>query len=270
MTGRFSSLTVVVSTYNNPRYLLLVLEGLARQVDADFETIIADDGSRPDTAALALSYAPRLCLRYLRQADTGFRLAANRNNALALASGDLVACLDGDCIPHPFYTADARRLMARAGDGVYVQGHRVILGEAVSRSIADRGAAGVDGLFEPSWPLGHRRAIGNWQNAFRYPWWRSAHRRLRGVRGCSMIFRARDLQAQNGFDEAFVGWGHEDQDMVRRLYGAGLKRIDARGALVVYHLWHKENDRADEGENQERARSGRPLRAARGIRGGWG
>lgn len=265
-------LSILVSTYNNTTYLALVLEGLALQRDRDFEVIVADDGSRPETADLVRAYMPRLRLRHAWQADAGFRLAANRNNALAYAAGELVVFLDGDCIPHPDYTADARRLLrgrTRSGEPVYVQGHRVILDEAVSRAVVERGAGGLREVWSARWVFAHRRHLGNVQNAFRFPWPRRAHDRLRGVRGCSMLFRAADLHAVNGCDEAFRGWGHEDRDLVRRLFAAGVQRVDARGCLCVYHLWHRENDRADEGGNLGLATAERPARCADGMAGGW-
>lgn len=264
------SCSIIVSTYNAPGYLALVLEGLARQSDPAFETIVADDGSRSETAEVVSAYRGRLRLKHAWQADTGFRLAASRNNALAYASGELVAFLDGDCIPHPDYVADARRLMRPAGSA-YVQGHRVILGEAVSARLATVGpdAIASEGIFSAGWALANRRALGNLQNVFRFPWPRRPHQRLRGVRGCSMVFRAEDLRAVNGFDEAFVGWGHEDRDVVRRLFARGVRRVDARGALVVYHLWHREHDRGEEAGNLDRAAANRPPRCESGVRGGW-
>lgn len=267
------SLTVVVSTYNSPRYLALVLSGLACQVDADFECIVADDGSTEETVAVANGFSKRLRLKLVRQADRGFRLAANRNNALAMAEGDLVAFLDGDCIPAPHYTADAKRLFGAANDPVYVQGHRVILDDEISRvltgeeALKDEGAlTDTGGIFSVRWVITQRAHLGNPQNAFRYPWPRRAHQKLQGVRGCNMIFRAADLRALNGFDESFVGWGHEDQDMVRRLFRHGVRRVDARGKLVVYHLYHLEADRDASRDNLDRARAERPVVSAQGIR----
>lgn len=263
-----ASLSILIPTYNNTAYLALVLEGLARQRDRDFEVVVADDGSRADTADLVRSYESRLRVRHAWQADIGFRLAANRNNALAQASGDLVVFLDGDCIPHPEYVADARRMM-HAREGVYVQGHRVFLDAAVSREIVEGGVSRLPEIWTARWVLSHARHLGNIQNAFRYPWPVRAHNRLKGVRGCSMLFWASDLHRVNGCDEAFVGWGHEDRDLVRRLFEAGIRRVDARGCFSVYHLWHRENDRTDEGGNLSLATVARPWRCVDGLAGGW-
>lgn len=253
-------LSIVVSTYNAPRQLGLVLDGLARQTDPDFECLVADDGSGPETAAVVAACAARLRLIHSWQKDDGFRAAAARNRAVALAAGELIAFLDGDCVPSPHYAADAKSLMRRAGR-VYLQGHRVILAETLSASIAS-----VDGIFAPGWLWRHRRHLGNIKNGFRFPWPLRRSRSLRGVRSCNMILRRADLEAVNGFDESFVGWGHEDRDIVSRLFALGVRRADARGRLVVYHLWHPEQDRTRADANLRRAESARPPRAAEGLR----
>lgn len=258
------TLSVVVSTYNSPRYLSLVLEGLSLQTDAAFECIVADDGSGPETAVVIDAARPRLPVIHSWQADAGFRLAASRNRALTRASGDWVAFLDGDCIPSPDYVADVKaiadRRLART-TRFYVQGHRVILGEELSRSIT-----GATGIFSPTWLLAHRKELSNFANGLRpaiLPLW--PKKNLRGVRGCNMIFRADDLRAVNGFDEEFVGWGHEDRDIVSRLFRSGVFRVDARGRAIVYHLYHPEQSRAAASENLDRAAEERPVRARKGI-----
>jgi glycosyltransferase involved in cell wall biosynthesis len=41
-------ISVIVSTYNRPDALAAVMRGLAHQTAGHFETIVADDGSKPD------------------------------------------------------------------------------------------------------------------------------------------------------------------------------------------------------------------------------
>jgi predicted glycosyltransferase involved in capsule biosynthesis len=58
-----------------------------------------------------------------------------------------------------------------------------------------------------------------------------------------------DYEAVNGFDESFVGWGHEDADFALRLHNAGIKRKNGFFATEVYHLWHREANRNAESKN---------------------
>ncbi len=55
----------------------------------------------------------------------------------------------------------------------------------------------------------------------------------------------------NGFDESFLGWGHEDSDLVVRLFNAGVMRKDGAFATEVFHLWHKEAQRDQESSNRK-------------------
>ena len=63
-----------------------------------------------------------------------------------------------------------------------------------------------------------------------------------------------DYVAVNGFDETFVGWGHEDADFVLRLHNAGLIRKNGFYSTEVYHLWHRESSRDLENVNAQRVR----------------
>jgi predicted glycosyltransferase involved in capsule biosynthesis len=61
-----------------------------------------------------------------------------------------------------------------------------------------------------------------------------------------------DLLAINGFDESFEGWGHEDADLVVRLFHLGRRRKQGHFAVPVLHLWHHQNDRSKEAANWAR------------------
>ena len=68
------------------------------------------------------------------------------------------------------------------------------------------------------------------------------------------IFK-KDIEAVNGFNHMFVGWGREDTELVIRLYRYGLKRNDNPFRAICYHLWHPENPR-DNLEQNDRIMTG--------------
>jgi glycosyltransferase involved in cell wall biosynthesis len=109
------SISVVVTTYNRPDALRAVLDGLGGQTDRAFEVLVADDGSRDDTRELVESFArgATVPVRHVWQEDRGFRAGAARNRATALAYGDYVVFLDGDCVPRPEFIERHRRLIRR-------------------------------------------------------------------------------------------------------------------------------------------------------------
>ena len=93
-------ISVIVATYNRPNALDAVLRSLSRQDDQNFEVIVADDGSRSDTAAVVETWNDRQPPRVIHvwHPDDGFRLAEIRNRAIRAAAGDYCIFLDGDCI----------------------------------------------------------------------------------------------------------------------------------------------------------------------------
>ena len=263
-------ISVVVTTYNRPDALAAVLAGLLAQDDRDFEVLVADDGSREDTRALVerLAQGAPLRIAHVWQDDRGFRAGAARNRAVALAQGDYLVFLDGDCVPRPDFIARHRRLAER---GWMVAGNRILLSEAFTREVL-QGRLPIHGWTLAQWQEAHAHRAINRTAALRTlplgPLRKIGGRRWQRLRTCNLGVWAADFRAVNGFDEAFEGWGFEDSDLAVRLLNHGVRRKYGAFATGVLHLWHRENDRAREGENwqrlQQRIASGE-TRAARGL-----
>jgi glycosyltransferase involved in cell wall biosynthesis len=263
-------ISVVVTTYNRPDALRAVLGGLLAQQDREFEILVADDGSRDDTRLLveATAREATLALRHVWQEDAGFRAGAARNRAAAVARGDYLLFLDGDCVPRPDWIAQHRALAQRRW---MVAGNRILLSEAFTRLVLASGtpihqwnaeqwkAAAARGDINRLLPL-KTYALG--------PLRKLAARRWQRVRTCNLGVWMSDLRGVNGFDEAFEGWGFEDSDLAVRLINHGTRRKEGAFATGVLHLWHRENDRRFEGTNWERLRkriATREVRAESGL-----
>ena len=83
-----------------------------------------------------------------------------------------------------------------------------------------------------------------------------------------MAFWRDDLDAVDGFDAAFTGWGREDSDIFIRLIRAGMRRKDGRFATGVLHLWHREADRSGLDANERQLADimqGDAVKARRGL-----
>jgi predicted glycosyltransferase involved in capsule biosynthesis len=83
-----------------------------------------------------------------------------------------------------------------------------------------------------------------------------------------MAFWRDDLDAVDGFDAAFRGWGREDSDIFIRLIRAGVRRKDGRFATGVFHLWHREADRSGLDANERQLADimqGDTVKARRGL-----
>lgn len=90
---RQASIAVVMATHNQARLLERALQGIGRQTRPPDQTVVVDDGSTDETAAvLAAARLPGLAV--IRQANQG--VSAARNAGLAAASADFVLFLDDD------------------------------------------------------------------------------------------------------------------------------------------------------------------------------
>ena len=240
--------TLLVSTYNWPEALELVLLSILRQTTLPTEVVIADDGSGEPTAEVVRAFVPMLQsvgvpLVHAWHPDEGFRLAAVRNLALARATGDYVLMIDGDCVLHRDFV---RSHLAFARPGAFVQGSRVLVGESRSaRALAARDVR--FGALD--------RGLKNRQNAvpsrllsYLVP---ASQDPLRGTRGCNMAYWRADAVRVNGFNERFVGWGREDSEFTARMLAAGLFRRRLNFGGIVFHLWHDERPRGAVEDNHQ-------------------
>lgn len=261
---------VIVTTYNRPDALAAVLEGYLAQTDRDFELIVADDGSTPDSRAVVESFQARapFPVRHVWHEDRGFRAAAIRNRAAAATTADYIVFTDGDCIPPPHFVAAHKRLAER---GHFLSGNRMLLTEGFTGE-----------LLASKLPVQHWGAlrwlaarlqgrINRWLPLVRLPdgaFRKHVAQGWEGVKTCNLSLWRDDLLKVNGMDESFSGWGLEDSDLVIRLYRAGVRHKSARFAAPVFHLWHRENDRSALEENQRKLdelMSSDRVRASEGI-----
>jgi len=82
--------SVVITTYNKPHFLRLTLEWYLRQSVQEFELVVADDGSGPETAEVVKEYQSRAHFPIVHawQEDKGFRVAATKNLSVRHSTGD--------------------------------------------------------------------------------------------------------------------------------------------------------------------------------------
>ena len=243
--------SLVITTYNRSDALLAVLSALTRQSDRNFEVIVADDGSRDEhrLAILQSDVAKALKAVHVWHPDVGFTASKVRNRGVGCARGNYIVFLDGDCVPENDFVARHRAL---AEPGCFVNGSRVLLSPGLTKRVVN-GQDIVDGRGPGFW-LGKRLSgeaskltglvrlpDGAYRVHAKFSW--------RGIRSCNMAVWRRDFEGVDGFDESFVGWGHEDADFVLRLHNLGIARKDGFCATEVFHLWHREASRSQESEN---------------------
>jgi glycosyltransferase involved in cell wall biosynthesis len=249
-------ISVVVTTYNRSDAVIQVLKGLVQQDDSNFEVVIADDGSNEEhrAAILAAAKASGLRVAHVWHPDIGFTASRVRNRGVSVSQGEYILLLDGDCIPETDFVRRHRNLREL---GCFVNGSRVLLSPAFTKAVLSDNSQ-VFG--QSAWYWIRKKWVGEagkLTGLLRLPDFALRKRQAflwRGIRSCNMgVWRA-DFEAVNGFDESFVGWGHEDADFVLRLHNSGVARKNGFCSTEVYHLWHAESSRSQESVNAERVR----------------
>jgi glycosyltransferase involved in cell wall biosynthesis len=246
-------ISLIISTYNRPDALAAVVEALFTQSDQQFEIIVADDGSTASTRRCVQALAARspVRLQHIWQPDQGFQLAMARNRGTLAARGDYLVFLDGDCIPQRDFIAQHRKL---AQHGYLVTGSRILLSESLTAHILREriDLPGASAAAKFGYRLcGHMNKV--LQLLLRLPDIGRARHRFswRRIKGCNLGMWRRDLETVNGFDESFRGWGHEDADLVLRMFNAGVMRKHGAFATEVFHLWHREAQRDQAASNRQ-------------------
>lgn len=237
-----SDVSVIVSAYAQPDTLELVLYGLSRQTVLPQEVVIADDGSSPPLAEAIAPLVESLpfTVKHVWQPDEGFRAARSRNNAIEVAAGPLLAFLDQDTVPHADWLATH---LEYAGKGRVCLARIVALDEQRSTLVTvDTIASGeFENWIDPHQLAKLRRQQTKYCGYALMRRLRLPFKRTRPSLSSGNICAWRDdLVPVNGFDEAYVGWGQEDDDLGRRLWAAGVTPVPILTKAMVSHICHPE------------------------------
>lgn len=236
--------SILLATYNMPRHLALVLSGLSRQTEKNFEIILCDDGSGPDTAAVLGHFQGKFLFPVIHvwQEHQGFRKSKILNEGIARSTGSTLIFLDGDCVPGEDFVRDH---LDRQEQGFYCAGRRVELGRKVSESLTSESV--LDGYFDRlNFALIFSFLFQDSEHLQRT--YRVTHPLLRkwmkfekvdDLKGCNFSVSRKAMEEINGFDEAYEGYGREDTDVELRLQHLGLKIKSLKGIALQYHVWHE-------------------------------
>ena len=247
-------ISFIVLTYNRSDALLVVLRSLARQCHDGHEVLVADDGSSAEQVDLLRQYCPdfKCSVRHVWHPDSGFTASRARNLGAYHATGDYLVFLDGDCVPGPTFINAHTELAEKT---CFVNGSRVLLSERLTQRVVNNQ---IDLLDQSLGFWIKARVNGDSNKLLHLTGWPGSLFRLqptfewKGIRSCNLAVWRQDFFAVNGFDETFEGWGHEDADLVLRLSHFGVKRKNGFWATEVYHLWHREQPRAQASINQNK------------------
>jgi glycosyltransferase involved in cell wall biosynthesis len=245
--------SIIVSTYNRPDALGKCIESILRQTTLPYEIVIADDGSGKATQELVHQFQKKspVALIHVWQEDNGYQLARIRNRSFAAAKGDYLIQIDGDLILEKHFIEDH---LSMAQTGTFVAGARTMMNETLTQWVL-AGQVPFEDI------ASHRKYLGRKSNSVRsailsrlnYLYQRN-QQNYKYVLGCNMAFWKKDLLSVNGYNEAFTGWGKEDNELSVRLQNAGIKLRFIKFGAIVYHLYHKVADLSSMQVNEEKLR----------------
>lgn len=197
-------ISVIVCTHNGGATLRPCLASLQRLNYPDYEVLVIDDGSSDDIAGIAAGFAGVRCVR---QAHAG--LSAARNRGAELATGEILAYTDDDCLADPDWL---RFLAAGFDDPCWV----AVGGPNIPPPPRNRIEAVVAAA-----PGAPAHVLIDDTEAEHLP-------------GCNLAIRRSALAAIGGFRVAYRVAG-DDVDVCWRLRAAGGRLRFAPGAMVWHH-----------------------------------
>ena len=235
-----NSVSVIISTFNQPKWLEKTLWGYSRQSFSDFEVIIADDGSSKETflTLQRLSATLPFSIKHVWHEDEGFKKCDILNKAILSAQAEYLLFSDGDCIPrNDFIEA---HVLNRA-EGYFLSGGYHKLGRNLSELI-DKEDIESGRCFDVKWLKGHGMAISFKNNKltakgfvrFMLNTFTPTKATWNGHNASAWL---KDILAVNGFDER-MKYGGEDREFGERLVNYGIRGKQIRYTAVCIHLDH--------------------------------
>ena len=232
--------SVIFTTYNHPRWLEKTLWGFSAQSYRDFEIIVADDGSGPETRDVVESLQAQIDIpiQHIWQEDDGFQKCRIMNKAIIASRGEYLIFTDGDCIPHPNFV---RNHVELAAENTLLSGGYFKLPLDVSRTIS-RDDILSGNATRPAWLLRHGVPFTpKITKLFSHPVIGAVLDAITITRatwnGHSASTWKKHVVATNGFDER-MQYGGQDREFGERLVNLGLKTRQVRYRCSCAHLDH--------------------------------
>ena len=229
-------IALLISSYQRPAHLRRALLSIALQqgLACPIEVVVTDDGSTDETPDVVRQFAHSVNfpVQFTTHPHGAFQLARCRNEGVAASTAPYILFLDGDCILPPDHVAIH---LARRRPGIVMAGDCARLDEQTSARVSE--TAIRSGEFT-QWasPEEIKRLKKLIRRAARHRFhWRP---RKPDLTGNNVGIWRTDYERVNGYDENFVGWGAEDDDLGRRLRRAGVRVRSILRWTHTYHLWH--------------------------------
>ena len=230
--------SIIICFYEKSNYLKRCLDSLKNCPYNFDEVVIADDGSSKIVVNEVKKYIQDYPFPIIHawHSREGARRAACRNNGIRHAQGDYLIFFDADFVILP---GAVQSHIDAAKPGWFAAGRCKYATEEQTKHIFSEGISSE--LLEQTYKELPEEPIFKEHHEFiRYGILRKL--RLASARkqtfGGHFSIHKKDIESVNGYDENYVGWGGEDQDMAMRIVMAGFRGTSVIKSARVLHLWH--------------------------------
>lgn len=230
--------SVIICFFDRVDFLAVCLGALSVAGGCISEVIVADDGSGEEVVERVRSLISRCGFPVVHawHPRQGARRAATRNNGIRHATGNFLVFLDADFVVLP---GAIRAHVDAAKPGHFAAGRcKYTTEQQAARILAGGGSAALLETIYRDLPDGpiekeHRRFV---RQAFLRRFGFGDPRK--STFGGHFSAHRADIEAVNGYDETYVGWGAEDMDIAHRMVLAGFRGKSVIRTARVLHLWH--------------------------------
>lgn len=232
--------SVIISTYNQPKWLEKVLWGYEQQTQKDFEIIIADDGSTLQTKDVIECFQKKsfLSIYHVWQEDQGFQKTKILNKAIVASTSEYLIITDGDCIPRKDLVAQHLKYRKK---GCFLSAGYFKLPMNISKLITKEDIQNQR-CFDVQWLMdrGLKKTFKNNKLSSRGIKEKLLNRFTPTKAtwdGNNASGWKNDILAVNGFNEC-MQYGGEDRELGERLVNYGIKPLQIRYSAITVHLDH--------------------------------
>jgi len=233
--------SIIISTYNNPKWLEKVLWSYECQSELDFEIIIADDGSGEETRSLIDSFSTKSSkhVEHVWHVDNGFQKTIILNKAILASNSDYLIFTDGDCIARNDFVETHLKFRE---EGFFLSAGYFKLPMHISELISEDDVK-TQNCFDINWLKQN-----GLKSSFKNNKFTSGPIKAKILNtltpsnaswnGHNSSGWKKDLLVVNGFDER-MQYGGEDRELGERLFNKGIKSKQLRYSIICVHLDHE-------------------------------
>lgn len=206
-TDSKSKVSVIIPVYNDNQSLRLCLQALAKQTYPKecYEIIVVDNNSQENVSDVTRDFEQ---VRLVHEAQPGSYIA--RNRGLTIATGDIIAFTDADCIPTPQWIEQGVATLLSQPNVGLVAGHIDLFPENVNRPNPFE----LYEMLEMSFPQDSFVANGHF-----------------GVTANLFTF-SHVIQTVGNFDSTLKSGG--DKQWGQRVFQAGYRQLYSKGACIKH------------------------------------